>query len=101
MADNVMHMSTMWVLDCYELQKATGVDWRRTEFGRLAGNGDYQHLVCDDEIVESLQEDIDHLIKEGCEHYSAYEVYKNTLAVIHYIRDHLGIKDAVLINIYW
>ena len=101
MTDDVMHISTMWVLDCYELQKATGIDWRRTEFGRLAGNGDYQHLACDDEIVEILQEDINHLIDEGCEHYSACEVYKSTLAVINYIREYLGVTDEVLINIYW
>ena len=101
MADNVMHLSTMWVLDCYELQKATGIEWWRTEFGHLTRNGTYQHLVCDDKMVETLQEDINHLIDEGCEHCSACEIYKNTLAVINYIRNHLRITDEVLINVYW
>lgn len=101
MADNVMHISSMWVLDCRELQEATGINWRHTEFGRFVENDSYQHLACDDEMVEILHEDIDHLIKEGCEHCAAYEVYKNTLTVINYIRKHLGIKDEVLINVYW
>ena len=101
MADNVIRLKTMWVLDCYELQKATGIDWRRTEFGRFVENDSYQRLVCDDEMVEALQEDIDHLIKEDCEHYAACEVYKNTLAVISYIREHLAITNEVLINVYW
>lgn len=101
MADNVMHISSMWVLDCYELQKATGINWRNTEFGRHARNGSYQHLACDNSMVEAIQEDIEHLIKEGCEHYLINEIYKNTLAVINYIREHLAITDEVLINVYW
>ena len=101
MADNVMHISSMWVLDCYELQKATGIDWRRTEFGRLAGSGDYQHLACDDEMIEALQEDINYLIDKGYKDCATCEIYKNTLAVINYIREHLAITDEVLINVYW
>ena len=101
MANNVMHLLTMWVLDCHELQKATGINWRRTEFGRFVENGSYRHLACDDEMVEILQKDINHLVKEGCENYSACETYKNTLTIINYIREHLGIKDEVLIKVYW
>ena len=100
MADNVMHISSMWVLDCYELQKATGIDWRCTTFNRFSVNSDYQHLACDDRMVKTLQEDINHLIDEGYEHYSICKIYKNTLAVINYIREHLGITDEVLIKTY-
>ena len=101
MADNVIRLKTMWVLDCYELQKATGISWRHTEFGRDARNGSYQRLACDESTVKVIQKDIDHLIKEGCEHYLINEIYKNTLAVINYIRENLAITDEVLINVYW
>jgi hypothetical protein len=101
MADNVIHISTMWVLDCHELQKATGIDWRFTEFGQRAENGSYQHLACDNEMVEALQEDINYFINEDCEYCTDYKVYKNTLTVINYIRESLAITDEVLINVYW
>ena len=101
MADNVIKLKTMWVLDCYELQKATGINWRHTEFGRGARNGSYQHLACDIPMVEAIQEDIQCMIDEGKENNGFYTLYKNTLAVINYIRDTLGIDDEVLINVYW
>ena len=101
MADNVMKLKTMWVLDCHELEKATGIPWEDTEFGQGAENDSYQYLACDNSMVETLQEDIDHLIAEDCKDYYACKLYKNTLAVINYIRDTLGIDDEVLINVYW
>lgn len=99
--DNVMHISSMWVLDCHELQKATGIDWRQTEFGQRAENGSYQCLYCDNSMVETLEEDIQHLIAEGCIDKYAFKLYQNTLTVINYIREHLAITDEVLINVYW
>lgn len=101
MADNVIKLKTMWVLDCYELQKATGISWRHTEFGRDARNGSYQHLACDNSMVESIQEDIQGMIDEDKQNNEFYTLYKNTLAVINYIRENLAIDDEVLINVYW
>lgn len=101
MADNVIKLKTMWVLDCHELEQATGIDWGLTEFGQGAENDSYQHLTCNNDMIEALQEDIEYYISENLEECFDCKLYKNTLAVINYIRDTLGIDDEVLINVYW
>lgn len=101
MADNVMHISSMWVLDCHELADAINIKWSELDFTCSAENGSYQYLSCRSIDIDRLQNDIKYYEINGLGWCLECRCRRNTLAAINYIREHLAITDEVLINVYW
>lgn len=82
--------------DVEELVK--GAHWTEFEFAEMAENGSYQIVICNEEEVKRLHEDIEW---ENGKSSVRLMYLTNQLALVEALRDKLGVTDEILIFCYW
>ena len=98
-------------INAEDLDELVGIHWTEFEFAQMAENGSYVYLSLDEDDFEEIQESIEWELGKS-------SLPATTTEVLHYnndflrrilnqkklmlmLRDQYGLRDGVLIHIYW
>lgn len=98
-------------INCEDIDELVGVHWTEFEFAQMAENGSYVYLSLDEDDFEEIQESIEWELGKS-------SLPATTTEVLHYnndflrrvlnqkklmlvLRDQYGLRDGILIHIFW
>jgi hypothetical protein len=98
-------------INAEDLDELVGVHWTEFEFSQMAENGSYVYLDLDEDSLEELRESIEWELGKSSLPVTTTEVFHcnndflkrllNQKKLMLMLRDQYGLRDGVLIHIYW
>lgn len=92
----MIYKMTMEYIDIEDICKHFGKRVSDYSFVGMAENGSYIYLDTCDEFVEEILENIKYFAG-----MSRADQYQNTLELVRYLRDEMGVKDGICVYVCW